>query len=248
MSIIKHFDIDINTKEMISVVGGGGKTTTIFKLASELKLFNKRVLVTTTTAIYNPTTLYDNLVILDNKQNIESNWKAGTITILGNCISLENKLLGVDSSFLNDIFEKNLFDFILVEADGSKKKPIKAPASHEPVIPNLTSITIGVIGMDSLGKIIDEESVHRPEIFSKITNSKIGDIITEEIIFRLVTSKEGLFKGAPKDNKRYLLLNKADNELQMKQASHIGDIIRESGFKISGILAGSMADEKIRSI
>lgn len=249
MSILKHFDININTKEMISVVGGGGKTTTIFKLASELRLFNKKVLITTTTAIYNPKTdLYDNLVILDNNQSIESYWEKGTITILGRCISSENKLLGIDRNFLNEIFNKNLFDFILIEADGSKERPIKAPAYHEPVVPSLTSKVIGVIGIDSLGKTIDETNVHRPELLSTITNSKIGDVITEETIYKLVTAKDGLFKGASKDMKRYLLLNKADQQIQMKQASIIGNMIRKENYKINGILAGSMVNEGISSI
>ncbi len=249
MSIVKCFDIDTNKAEMISVIGGGGKTTTIFKLASELKLLNKRVLIATTTAIYNPSKdLYDNLVILDNDQSMESNWGNGTITVLGRCISLQNKIIGVDSDFLNNIFKKNFFDIILVEADGSKERPIKAPASHEPVIPSFTSKTIGVIGMDALGKTIDESNVHRPEIFSRVTSSKIGDTITEETILRVVTSKDGLYKGTPRDSKKYLLLNKADNELQINQARLIGDMIRESQFALSGIIAGSMANERIRRV
>lgn len=249
MSINKYFDIDINTKEMISVVGGGGKTTTIFKLASELKLLNKRVLITTTTAIYNPKTyLYDKLVVLDNKQSIEANWENGTIIVLGKCISAENKILGVDENLLNLIFRNDFFDFILVEADGSKKKPIKAPASHEPVIPRLTSKIIGIVGIDSLGKNIDETSVHRPEIFSRITKSKIGDAITEEIVFRLVTSKDGLFKGSPEDSKKYLLLNKADQQEELEKARLIGDMIRNDDFMINGILAGSMASKRIVNV
>ncbi len=249
MSIINCFEIDVNKAEMISVIGGGGKTTTIFKLASELKLLNKRVLITTTTAIYNPSKdLYDNLVVLDNGQSIESNWENGTITVLGRCISLQNKLLGVDSDFLNNIFNKNFFDIILVEADGSKERPIKAPASHEPVIPSFTSKAIGVIGVDALGKTIDESNVHRPEVFSRVTNSKIGDTITEETIFRVVTSKDGLYKGTPVDSKKYLLLNKADNESQINQAKLIGDMIRKSQFVLNGIIAGSMVHERIRRV
>lgn len=249
MDIVKFFDIDIGTKEMISVVGGGGKTTTIFNLAFELKRLNKRVLVTTTTAIYNPSReLYDNIVILDEKRSIEANWPKGTITVLGRCISTENKILGVDVSFLNDVFSKNLFDFILVEADGSKEKPIKAPASHEPVIPNDTSKVIGVIGMDSLGKIIEDANVHRPEIFCDITNSSMGNIITEETIAKLVVSEVGLFKGTPTESEKYLLLNKADTEVLVNKASIIGSIIRNEGCSVSGLLAGSMAQKRIRSI
>ncbi|WIV12548.1 selenium cofactor biosynthesis protein YqeC [Proteiniborus sp. MB09-C3] len=249
MSIIKYFDIDIGTREMISVVGGGGKTTTIFKLASELKQLDMRVLVTTTTAIYNPSTeLYDDLVVLEDGQSIENGLKNGTITVLGRCISPQNKLLGVDSGFLDTIYNEDLFDFILIEADGSKGRPIKAPASHEPVIPSNTSKVIGVIGIEALGKVIDEANVHRPEIFCEVTNSRIGDVIIEEIIVKLVMAKDGLFKGASADSKKYLLFNKADNEMQMRQASLIGKMIRNKGLLINGLLAGSMANKRIKSV
>lgn len=249
MSIISYFDIDLSSREIISVVGGGGKTTTIFKLASELKSLNRRVLITTTTAMYKPSTdLYDNLVILENGQTLEGSLRKGNITVLGRCISPENKLLGVNSSFINDVYIQGFFDFILVEADGSKKRPIKAPALHEPVIPDSTCKTIGVIGIDALGKSINEANVHRPELFTKVTNSSLGDIITEEIIGKLVISKDGLFKGTPSTSKRYLLLNKVDNELQMQKARLIGNIIINKGFSIEGLLAGSMANKRLSII
>jgi len=246
MSIISYFDIDVNAREVISVIGGGGKTTTIFKLASELKQLNRRILVTTTTAMYNPSPdLYDNLVLQEAGQIIEESIEKGNITVLGRCISAENKLLGLESSLLDTIYKQGYFDFILVEADGSKERPIKAPAAHEPVIPDSTCKTIGIIGIDSLGKIINESNVHRPEIFSKVTNSALGDIITEEIIGRLVMSEDGLFKGTPPTSKRYLLLNKADNDFLMQKACLIGNIIMNRGFSIDGLLAGSMANKRL---
>lgn len=248
-AIIDCFKIEPDVREMISLVGGGGKTTTIFKLAAALKQQNKKVLITTTTAVYNPEKeLYDNIVVLDRGETVEENWESGSITVLGRTISEENKLLGVNREFIDNIYSRGLFDFILVEADGSKRKPIKAPDFHEPVIPSFTSKTIGVIGMDSLGKTIDEDTVHRPLIFSKVTNREIGDIITEEVIVKLVLSKDGLFKGTPVASERYLLLNKADNELQIEQANEIAKKLKEKGFQLNGIIAGSMKNERIRSI
>lgn len=240
MNIIECFDINLKTKELISIVGGGGKTTTMFKLANELKALNKKVLVTTTTAIYNPDSdQYDNLIILDEGHAC-SRYLNNTITVIGRKISAQNKLLGVPSEYIDEIYRNGLFDCIIVEADGSKGRPIKAPASHEPVISYCTTKTIGVVGMDCLGKRIDNENVHRPELFVQITDTSIGEYISEETICKLVVSKNGIFKGVPSNSKKYLLLNKADYQNDRRVAARIKGLIVESRYDIGGVIAGSM--------
>ncbi|MBU5425188.1 putative selenium-dependent hydroxylase accessory protein YqeC [Tissierella pigra] len=208
--------LDLNNGEVISVVGGGGKTTTIFQLAKELKSLNKKVLITTTTAIYNPDEKEYDCFFLEDIKDFQPT--DGTITIFGQKIVGE-KLIGVSLEKLDEIIEKRVFDFILIEADGAKKKPIKAPETYEPVITKNTTKTIGVIGLDSLGRAINEENVHRPEIFTKITNTKLSDIIKADIIIRLVLEKEGIFKSAK--GEKILLLNKANKENLIKEAIEI---------------------------
>ena len=240
MNIIEYFDINLTKKELICIVGGGGKTTTMFKLANELKALNKRVLVTTTTAIYNPdSSEYDNLIVL-NKDDVRSRYLNSTITVMGREISEQNKLLGVASKYIDYIYKEELFDYIIVESDGSKGRPIKAPASHEPVIPSCATKTIGVIGMDCLGKRIDEKYVHRPELFTQITDTIIGEHISEEIISKLILSEQGIFKGVPYSSKKYLLFNKADYEQDRQVAIKIKNLVLESDYNINGIIAGSM--------
>lgn len=240
MNIIEYFDINLKTKELISIVGGGGKTTTMFKLANELKALNKRVLVTTTTAIYNPDAdQYDKLIIL-GKDNAYGRYLNNTITVMGREVSAQNKLLGVLPEYIDDIYKEELFDYIIVEADGSKGRPIKAPASHEPVIPSCTTKTIGVVGMDCLGKRIDDEYVHRSELFAQITDSSIGEYIRKETILKLIVSKNGIFKGVPYSSKKYLLFNKADYQKDREAAVKIKNLVVESEYDVNGIIVGSI--------
>ena len=89
---------------------------------------------------------------------------------------------------------KRLFDFILVEADGAKRKPIKAPADYEPVIPSSTTLVIGVIGLDALGKAIDEETIHRCELFCSLTGKKAGNTIDREASWSLYVRKPVFLK------------------------------------------------------
>lgn len=248
MVLYKLFDTDFTKKELICLVGAGGKTTTLFKLAKELKALNKKVLITTSTAIYYPKDEdYDKLMINPTSnvlQNVEKTEK-GTITIIGRDVSQENKLLGLDKELIEQIHNKKVFDFILVEADGAKRKPIKAPASHEPVIPSNVDKTVGVIGLDAIDKKINEENVHRAALFCQITNSRTGESIDEEKIFRLITHHQGLFKDVPKGCKKYVLLNKVENEVRERKAVCIIDLLMKYKFDVSGMSALSLLNDKI---
>ncbi len=146
-----------DTPAVVSFVGGGGKTTAMFRLAHELKALGKKVLVTTTTNIAEPEPGQCDMLMLEGCPDtaLFTDVKPGMVVCLGG--GLKNagevcKVQSVDPAFIDELCAKRLFDFILVEADGAKRKPIKAPADYEPVIPKSTTAVIGVIGLDCLGK------------------------------------------------------------------------------------------------
>jgi probable selenium-dependent hydroxylase accessory protein YqeC len=122
----------------------------------------------------------------------------------------KGKLKGIDRELVDEIYQKHLFDYVLVEADGSKRRPIKAPAHYEPVIPRETTRVIGVIGLDALGKPITDQYVHRPSLFCSITGKKMGDTIDRKCLIHLILSQDGLFKDVPQGCRKYVVFNKAD--------------------------------------
>ena len=232
MKIYDGLGLNIKKREVVSLVGGGGKTTTMFQLGKELKGLNKKVLVTTTTAIFNPVEdEYDDYFLKDIDNGFTPN--DGSITVFGEKVE-KGKLLGGPVLKLEEIIERNLFDFILIEADGAKKKPIKAPASHEPVVPKHTTKTIGIIGLDCLEKRI-EEIVHRPEIFLEIVGKGLQDVVDEYDIIKLVLDDEGLFKGAI--GERILLLNKACEGKIILKGEKIRRMLFKEGFEDRIIVA-----------
>ena len=162
-----------DTQAVVSFVGGGGKTTALFRLAHELKALKKKVLVTTTTNIAVPEPGQCDMLLLEGCPDtaLFTEVNPGMVVCLGG--GLKNagevcKVKSVDPSFIDELCAKRLFDFILVEADGAKRKPIKAPADYEPVIPKSTTAVIGVIGLDCLGKPVSEDIIHRCEIFCPV--------------------------------------------------------------------------------
>jgi len=239
MTLHDALNIDLNISELISVVGAGGKTSTMFNLAQELKAFGKKVLVTTTTNIaFSETAKADRLIIDDSKNICSlSGGEPGTIVCLGRGILNDNgKLRGVDREFIDIIYREQLFDYVVVEADGSKRKPIKAPAHYEPVIPRETTRVVGVIGLDALGKRITEDYVHRPDLFCSITGRKMGDIIDRKCFTDLILSEDGLFKDAPQGCRKYVVLNKADHPDRKKEAKMTVHELIEMKSPVTGLI------------
>ncbi|HYA15000.1 MAG TPA: selenium cofactor biosynthesis protein YqeC [Syntrophales bacterium] len=158
---------------------------------------------------------------MDDSKNIRSlsRVQPGTIVCLGRGMSDDKgKLKGIDRELVNLIYQAHLFDYVVVEADGSKRRPIKAPAHYEPVIPGETTRVIGLIGLDALGKTITEDYVHRPNLFCTITGKSMGDIIDRKCLTDLIRSEKGFFKGAPQGCRKYVVLNKADQPDREKEA------------------------------
>jgi probable selenium-dependent hydroxylase accessory protein YqeC len=118
------------------------------------------------------------------------------------------KLAGVAPEALAELI--SLFDAVLVEADGARGLSIKAPSEREPVLPPRATAVIGLLGLDALGKPLDERIAHRPELLGPLVGCAPGEAISPEHLLRLASSPAGLFKGAPGGAKRIILLNKAD--------------------------------------
>jgi probable selenium-dependent hydroxylase accessory protein YqeC len=250
MKLFEALDIDLTRNELICFVGAGGKTTSLFRLAKELKGCNKRVLVTTTTAIYYPDDGDCDEVItgIPHIKARSNNISGACIVAMGSEITPDNKLLGLEKESITGFHQEKLFDYILVEADGSRQRPIKAPADHEPVIPQGTTKAVGVIGLDALGKQINGTSVHRPELFCRLTGKAMGAIIDEDVIARLIIAPKGLFKSVPEGSKRYIVLNKVENSDRQQSARCIIASIKSAFPGIQGFIVANMLEGNITRV
>lgn len=191
---------------LISIVGAGGKTTTVFQLANQLKN-EATVLVTTTTAMFHP---HDrvNQVYYKTLPNMQYNTNE-VIALYDSYTSEKDKVNGMEDQQINQINQDGIFDYIINEADGARRKPLKCYAPHEPVIPESSHIVLVVIGAEAIGKVLSEDVVHRIDQFSEVSNLKIGDIITTDALINLLTHKKGFLKGLPKNASVYVLINKS---------------------------------------
>jgi len=228
--------IRVDKKDVICLVGAGGKTTMMFKLAKELR--HSKVLVTTTTKIYIPSKdKYDFICTDSERLHNYNSIKENGIYILGNSVNEENKILGLNEKQLSELAPH--FDYILIEADGSKEKQLKGWSEFEPVIYSKTTKTIGIIDIQSVGIVVSEDKVHRSKIFCEITGMQQGDTVKLENLTKLIIHPQGLFKDA--QGEKVLYINKVEDSEQLVLAKLISCEIKLRNDKIvNRVVIGSL--------
>lgn len=203
--------LELSKGSVMSITGCGGKTSMLRLLAGKLSA-GFRVAAGASTKMRVPAQgAYTGLFIghSDLPENIESPgiyYFADEIT--------EGKLHGISEPLAKRAAK--LCDVMLIEADGSKQKPLKGWADFEPVIVSRTSVTVGVLTLKPVGHIVSEALIHRLPLFLAQSGAKTGGLIKPEHLARLVNCRDGMFKGAR--GRRVLFINQADNEAQITEA------------------------------
>ena len=200
----------------MSFVGAGGKTSLLLHLARELAVEGRPVLVTTTTHLADPHGEGETFARIVFRPDLERPAAPdspampgpvpGVTLLVSRPADEPGKLKGIDPSRVGAL--RKSWPLVLVEADGSKRLPIKAPAEYEPVVPEGADLVVGVVGLDALGWPMDGRTVHRPERFAAVTGCAPGAPIGWDHLVALARHPEGLFKGAR--GRRVVLLNKVD--------------------------------------
>ncbi|MDI6600691.1 MAG: selenium cofactor biosynthesis protein YqeC [Thermoanaerobacteraceae bacterium] len=199
----------ISKGDIVSFIGGGGKTTIIGDLAYEMIPFYT-VAITTTTHIYP----YHGIKTVFWGEDVSDE----NPLVFARDMDSNGKLVGIPPEDIKKIKR----DVILVEADGSKGRSLKVPAEWEPVVSDCTTITCIVIGLDIIGKPLDGEYVHRAERVCKLTGYRLGMTVDVELILRLL-NPGGLLKGVR--GRLFIILNKADI-VGKEKAYETGKIIK----------------------
>lgn len=128
---------------VICVCGAGGKTTLCHNIANKKALENNKVCILTTTHMWKDNSLSDIKTLHDIKY--------GLVYFFGNTEG--EKVIFVNDDEYIEICNK--FDYVIIEADGSKCMPIKIPNSRtEPKIPNNVNEIIVVYGKQALDRKI----------------------------------------------------------------------------------------------
>ncbi len=184
-----------------ALIGGGGKTSTMYALAEEL-CEKGSVIVCTSTHILRPLQ-YPYLPWLVEKL------QPGEVISTG---AIDGQKLSMPEQAFAELMR--YADYVLVEADGSRQLPLKAHAPHEPVIPTEAYTVLVVIGIDGLGKPI-KDVAHRTKLYAEICHASVDDIVTNEMI-RTVVSTYPRCDG--------IIINKAEDAERIAKAETLGKL------------------------
>lgn len=142
-----------------AVIGGGGKTTLLRTLGEELAGRHTVLLCTTTKILPFP-----DLPCARTTAELDQLRRSHRLLCAGTDVPGTGKLAAPETPMA---LLAERFDYVLVEADGAARRPLKAHAPHEPVIPPEAVQTICVVGASGFGQHISE-AAHRPERYARL--------------------------------------------------------------------------------
>lgn len=225
LEITGEIQSDSDRTYVVSAVGAGGKTTMLHRLADEYTRAGQRVVVTTTTHIIDEEKEYFLSDPSPEKiqEQLDKYWQ-----VWAGLPAPGRKLQALPGPVFEELLTWRIP--ILVEADGARRMPLKAPAGHEPVIPGQTTHVLSVYGLDAVGRELSEVCF-RSGLAEHLLDKKPTDVVTVSDIAFLASSEQGGRKGCPQDAVYTVVLNKADTPARREDALRICEELEKRGIR-----------------
>lgn len=210
--------LGLDHRELVSLVGGGGKSTLLFGLGNELAAHGERVILTTTTkmgreqAMAAPTICWE----ADIDCAVDALDKRGPVMLVTG--GDDHKVTGPPPQVVDRLYQESGADYIIVEADGSRGRPLKAPGPHEPVIPASTTTVVILVGVDSVGSPL-AEAAHRVERAVALSGLPPHHELTAADCARILTHPDGLLGTCPHQARVVVAITKVGEPEKVAAAS-----------------------------
>jgi probable selenium-dependent hydroxylase accessory protein YqeC len=238
-----HVALGISSGDVAAFVGAGGKSSAILTIADELSEAGMTVLAVPTTKLFvSEAEKIGPLVTAEGadelRAKVEETLSGGASgVVVGSGLLSKNRVGGVEPGEVSSL--TSLADVVLVEADGSRRRPIKGTAEHEPVLPDAATLVVAVGNIGAFGMPVDEEHVHRPEFFSKLTGIGPGQSITARAFARALA--EGSLAEIPDEARSAALITGVHPGKSMADASVVTRELWRLGIK--KVVLSSLPDE-----
>ena len=239
--------LNLRKKDIVTAVGSNGKTTFCLNLCKELKLKKKTVFLTTTVKILpinkkygfvditipdigNETEekereVFSEMEITSFLLNLEKNLNnSNNVYVLGIYDSKIGKITSLSPKILEDISGK--CDYMIIEGDGSKMKPLKGWNKTEPVYAKNTTKSVGILPINIIGDKINDVNIHRMEEFLEISGGQKNETLTLNHLYNLIVHKNGLFQYSL--GEKILILNCAERDKDKENALNLAKMLKSN--------------------
>jgi probable selenium-dependent hydroxylase accessory protein YqeC len=199
--------------DVVAFVGGGGKTTAMYRLCAEAAARGLRAVASGTARFTEPARSAPAPLLVDPDERrlraeIARSLQDSPWVIAATGRGPKGRLLPISYGLAGRLAADRRAGLLVLEADGSALRPFKAPAEHEPALPPSATLVVAVAGADVLGRPLDSDSVHRPERVAALTGAAQGAPVTPPIVAAVLASEQGGRKSVPPGARFAALLNK----------------------------------------
>jgi len=213
-----YFPFFDGKKHIISLVGGGGKSTLLAYLAGCFAARGMRTVMMTTTRMACPEH------ICSSMEECRACWARGEYAACGE--KTENgKFRAPQDALLYELIGEA--DVILVEADGAHMFACKAPAEHEPVILTESDIVIGVMGVEVMGGAVGRVC-HRPQHVCALLGCGEDHLLTAADMADILVSEKGTRKHVGARD-YFTVINKCDDETRIHDGKAVLEALKARG-------------------
>lgn len=192
----------VGARSHIALVGGGGKSTLLHALGSQVR---GSVVLTCTTKMGTDQHFGRPVLVAPVDDELVEAAAGGPVMVWSGIDG--QKAIGVDPATCDRWHE--LVDHVIIEADGSRRRPFKAPADYEPVVPSTATMVISVIGADSLGRVIADQC-HRPLRVAALVGCRADVRLEPWMAAAVILHERGAAKAVPAGAELAVAINKVD--------------------------------------
>jgi molybdenum cofactor cytidylyltransferase len=202
----------------VAFTGAGGKSTALQRLAEEATRAVPVLLTTSTHLGLEQASMAETHIVLPVDGDLEPARielaRHKSVLVTGPRMLEEPRWTSPGEAALAQLhaLAQETGGVLAVEADGSRGKPIKAPAAHEPLVPNFTNILVPVVGASAFDQPLSAAWVHRPERAAEVMGIVQGELLSPERVAGLIGSPLGGLKGAPPNAEVRVLINQVDDD------------------------------------
>ena len=238
----------VRERRYLHLIGGGGKTTLMFALAHALAAEGRNVLTTTTTRILFPEPGESDRVVLGTdagplieRLKIEFETRRH-VTAAARHVEAERKLVGLPVALLDAVLDAAVANHVLVEADGSAGRSLKAHREHEPVVSARADLVIAVIGVDCIGAPMDDVHVHRAALLRERLGRPVGTIVTAEDVAGILFHREGYLARVERGCEVVAFVNQVTTPAAREDARRLAGALRASdaGNRLARVIVGDV--------